>query len=73
VVLAEEVVASTPQDAAYLDTLAAAYAEAGRFEDASTTQQKALGPLKKEDRLWDEYRNHLKSYEKKKPWRDPAR
>ena len=73
VALAEEVVASTPQDVAYLDTLAAAYAEAGRFEEALTTQRKAFAPLKKEDRLRDEYRSHLKSYEKKKPWRDPAR
>jgi hypothetical protein len=73
VTLAAEVVASTPQDAAYLDTLAAAYAEAGRFEEALTTQQKAIAPLKKDDRLRDEYRNHLKSYEKKKAWRDPAR
>jgi cytochrome c-type biogenesis protein CcmH/NrfG len=70
VTLAEEVVASTPKDIAYLDTLAAAYAEAGRFEEAVKTQQAALAPMTKGNPLRDEYRDHLKSYKDGKPWRD---
>jgi len=70
VALAEEVVASTPKDVAYLDTLAAAYAEAGRFDEAVKTEQAALAPMKKGNTLRDEYREHLKSYKDKKPWSD---
>jgi hypothetical protein len=63
-------VASTPKDVAYLDTLAAAYAEAGRFDEAVKAEQAALAPLKKGNSLRDEYQDHLKSYKDKKPWRD---
>lgn len=70
VALAKEVVASAPGDAAYLDTLAAAYAEAGRFEEAVKTQKQAIAPLKKGHSLLSEYQNHLKSYKAGKPWRD---
>jgi tetratricopeptide (TPR) repeat protein len=70
VVLAEQVVASTPKDAAYLDTLAAAYAEVGRFKDAVKTQQAALAPLKKGHPLYDSYREHLKRYKDAQPLRD---
>jgi cytochrome c-type biogenesis protein CcmH/NrfG len=70
VTLAEEVVASTPNDIAYLDTLAAAYAESGRFEEAVKTQQAAIAPMNKGNPLRDEYREHLKSYKDGKAWRD---
>ena len=70
VALAEPVVASAPKDVAYRDTLAAAYAEAGRFEDAVNAERQALASLKKGDSLRDEYQDHLKSYTSGKPWRD---
>ena len=56
-----------------LDTLAAAYAEAGKFEHAITTQEKAIAQLKKEGdakKLIDEFIEHLKSYRNHKPWRE---
>ena len=56
-----------------LDTLAAAYAEAGKFEHAITTQEKAIAQLKKEGgekKLIDEFIEHLKSYSNHKPWRE---
>jgi tetratricopeptide (TPR) repeat protein len=56
-----------------LDTLAAAYAEVGKFEHAITTQEKAIAQLKKEGaakKLIDEFIEHLKSYRKHKPWRE---
>jgi hypothetical protein len=69
-VLAEQLVALCPSDAAYLDTFAAAYAEVGRLADAVKTQRKALAALGGGS-LRDEYRKHLKSYEDGKPWREP--
>lgn len=56
-----------------LDTLAAAYAEAGKFEHAITTQEKAIAQLKKEGdarESIDEFIEHLKSYRNHKPWRE---
>ena len=56
-----------------LDTLAAAYAEAGKFEHAITTQEKAIAQLKKEGdarKLIDEFIEHLKFYRNHKPWRE---
>jgi tetratricopeptide (TPR) repeat protein len=69
--LAQKVVELNPK-AWYLDTLAAAYAEAGKFEDAITTQEKAIALLKKEEggaeRLV-ELMERLNSYKAHKPWR----
>ena len=67
--LAEQLVAWKPDDAAYLDTFAAAYAEVGRFEDAVRTQREAVARIGRGSR--DEYRKHLVSYEGGKPWREP--
>ena len=56
-----------------LDTLAAAYAEAGKFGHAITTQEKAIAQLKKEGdarKLIDEFIEHLKFYRNNKPWRE---
>jgi tetratricopeptide (TPR) repeat protein len=69
-VLAEQLVALCPNDPAYLDTFAAAYAEVGRLDDAVKTQRQALAGLGGGS-LRDEYRKHLKSYEDGKPWREP--
>ena len=68
--LAEQLVAWRRDDAAYLDTFAAAYAELGRFDDAVKTQQAAVARLGR-GALREEYRRHLKSYEERKPWREP--
>jgi len=55
-----------------LDTLAAAYAEVGKFEDAVKTQQKAIEMLneKEKDKYLSEYTEHLNFYKANKPWRE---
>jgi tetratricopeptide (TPR) repeat protein len=55
-----------------LDTLAAAYAEAGRFQEAIKTQEKAIKLLEKEGETEDlaEFKEHLDSYKAGKPWRE---
>jgi hypothetical protein len=57
---------------AAIDTLAAAYAEAGRFEDAIATQQKAIALLQGQGKDADiaDYTKRLKSYQSHKPWRE---
>jgi len=55
-----------------LGTLAAAYAEAGRFQDATKTQKRAIEKLKKEGygKKIAEYEERLASYKAGKPWRE---
>ena len=56
-----------------LDTLAAAYAEAGRFEDAIITQEKVIVLLKKEGNptnLIKQCKERLKLYKAHKPFRE---
>ena len=55
-----------------LGTLAAAYAEAGRFQDAIKTQKRAIEKHKKEGYMkhMTEYKERLASYKAGKPWRD---
>ncbi len=70
--LAKKAVELNPK-AHVLDTLAAAYAEVGKFEDAITTQEKAIELLKKEGKptpLIDRCIERLKSYKAHKPWRE---
>ena len=57
------------KEAGYLDTLAAAYAEAGKFEEAIKWQEKAIELATKESDK-EEMRNHLKLYEAGTPYRD---
>jgi tetratricopeptide (TPR) repeat protein len=55
-----------------LNTLAAAYAEAGRFQEAVESQEKAIEKLKESGNLKDmlKYEKRLQSYKAGKPWRD---
>jgi hypothetical protein len=56
-----------------LDTLAAAYAEVGKFEGAIATQEKVIELLRKEGKpknLIDQSIERLKSYKANKPWRE---
>lgn len=54
-----------------LGTLAAAYAEAGKFQDAIKTQKRAIQKLNKEGnrKKLTEYEERLASYRAGKPWR----
>ena len=57
--------------AAYLDTLAAAYAESGLFEDALVAQEQAIAAALDEDEdVRQELEQHLLSYQKQEPWRE---
>lgn len=57
-----------------LNTLAAAYAEAGRFKEAVETQEEAIDLLKKQGSAPKEdlarYDHHLQAYKSNKPWRE---
>jgi tetratricopeptide (TPR) repeat protein len=57
------------------DTLAAAYAETGNFEEAVATQQKAISLLANENsgQHLPAFYAHLKAYEEKTPWRESPR
>jgi tetratricopeptide (TPR) repeat protein len=56
----------------YMDTLAAAYAEAGRFTDAVATQTKAIALIPKDYDAKEaaQFKARLQSYKDNKPWRD---
>jgi tetratricopeptide (TPR) repeat protein len=61
-------------DAALLDTLAAAYASAGNFDQAVQTAEKAfkLAESNKQEKLAREIQDHLRVYKIKQPWREQA-
>lgn len=72
--LAQRAARPTPvNDAVLLDTLAAAYAEAGRFDEAIATARKAvhLARTGKRDALADEIKSRLSLYRKRHPYRQP--
>ncbi len=72
--LAERAAGLTQQkDAAALDTLAAAYAEAGRFADAERTARQAEGIAADagQKELAAQIGARLKSYQAGQPWREP--
>ena len=56
----------------YLDTLAAVYAENGRYKEAATVQRKVIALLTQEERLsqLEIYLERLKKYEAGAPWRE---
>lgn len=61
------------KDARCLNTLAAAYAEAGRFDDAVRTaaRAEALAAATRDDSLLADTQTHLRFYRAGKPWHDP--
>jgi tetratricopeptide (TPR) repeat protein len=71
--LAERAVQLTRgQDPAYLDTLAAAYAEAGRFPEAVDTARRALALARQQnqDQVLQALNARLRLYEARKPYRE---
>ena len=59
----------------FLDTLAAAYAETGRYEEAIRVQRKVIALLSQEERLnnIEIYLKRLKKYEARQPWRQDGK
>ncbi len=53
-----------------LDTLAAAYAEAGQFDEAVKWEKKAIEDKEADKESGKNMRSHLQLYEQKKPYRD---
>ena len=78
VAFAKKAIELEPESQKYfLDTLAAAYAEAGNFQAAITTQQKAISLIQEEvdqgflrEYTLREYGQHLESYQAHKPYRE---
>ncbi len=58
------------RNASYLDTLAAAYAELGQFDDAISVQQQALAMAEDDAELFSELNKHLLAYQRAEPWRE---
>ena len=54
----------------FLDTLAAAYAEAGRFDDAIQLQSALLAGLEDADKKHADFARRLESYKNHQPWRE---
>jgi tetratricopeptide (TPR) repeat protein len=72
VVLAQRAVALSTGDADTLNTLAAAYAEAGRFPDAVRTAKEALRAATAQGNqgLAESLRKRIEIYGQRRPWRD---
>ncbi len=73
VVIAKDVVAKDAS-AHNLDTLAAAYAAAGRFNEAVSTQEQAIAELRSDatnDELYRDSLVRLRAYQSGKPWLKP--
>jgi tetratricopeptide (TPR) repeat protein len=71
VTFAEKAVARTGrQDPNYLDTLAAAYAEAGEFEKAVDVQNEAIALLR-DQKTKKDYESRLKLYQSNSSYREP--
>lgn len=70
--LAEKAVALDSHETGFLDTLAAAYAEAGRFDDAVHTQQRAITRLQQTKGMPAEviadFQSRLKLYQSDTPF-----
>jgi tetratricopeptide (TPR) repeat protein len=69
--LAERAVEADKDDYKYLDTLAAAYAEVGRMDEAVETQARVVELAGQRGRDAGEYRKRLEAYRRGEPWREP--
>jgi hypothetical protein len=59
------------ESAAYLDTLAAAYAEVGNFAEAIAVQQRAIDAITDDEAdLQGELQVRLEYYQRSQPWRE---
>ena len=70
--LAEEALALDANEPGFLDTAAAAYAEAGRFADAVRAQEKAVGILRRADGVpaatLEDFESRLRLYKNNRPF-----
>ena len=70
--LAEQAASSNPREPGFLDTLAAAYAEAGKFGDAVRSQKKGIDLLKQTEGMpksvIDDFESRLRLYENNQPF-----
>ncbi len=70
--LAERAMASNQREPGFLDTLAAAYAEAGRFDDAVRTQETAIDFLRQAGNVptpvIEDFQSRLRLYQNKQPF-----
>ena len=69
---AERALATSPDEPGFLDTAAAAYADAGRFADAVAAQERAIALLRQTgsspDAALDDFNNRLRLYQAKRPF-----
>lgn len=73
--VAQQAIGEKGRDPAYLDTLAASLAEAGRFDEAIAVQEEALAGFRKAGlprAVLAEIERHLTAYRAGRPIRDPA-
>jgi len=74
VALAERAANSGGRNPNVLNTLAAAYAEAGRFDEAASKAEEALFQAERlgQARLAGQIRKRIETYRQGRPWREPA-
>jgi tetratricopeptide (TPR) repeat protein len=70
--LAERVLASNAGEPGFLDTAAAAYAEAGRFDDAARSQERAIALMRQAgnvpEAVIDDFNSRLQLYKANQPF-----
>lgn len=72
--LALKAIEINPDEALFLDSLAAAYAELGNFKEAVQTQKKAILLLREDNKILKEILGtQLESYKSGKPWREDVK
>ncbi len=70
--LAENAVSSNAREPGFLDTMSAAYAEAGRFTEAAATQERAIAVLQQTEgmpaAIIADFESRLRLYQNKRPF-----